>query len=104
MLLEMMWSRAQGVKEIRDYGIKYGIDTKKYDVEPTFCILCGKCVRYCNEVKHKNLIGFVGRGTERAVMFLPDADFNECLECGECYNLCPTGVMPSNYGLVQLKH
>ncbi len=102
MLLEMMWSRAPGVQAIRDYGIKYSIDRSKFDVEPTFCILCGLCVRYCSEVKKKNFIGFVGRGTERQVMFLPEADFNECLKCGECYNLCPTGVMPSNYGLAQL--
>ncbi|MFC1929066.1 response regulator [Chloroflexota bacterium] len=102
MLLEMMWARAPGVQAIRDYGIKYGIDRSKFDVEPTFCILCGLCVRYCSEVKRKNFIGFVGRGTERQVIFLPEADFNECLKCGECYNLCPTGVMPSNYGLAQL--
>jgi bidirectional [NiFe] hydrogenase diaphorase subunit len=101
-ILEMMWSRAPGVPALRDYGIKYGIDKSKFDVEPTFCILCGLCVRYCSEVKKKNFIGFVGRGTERQVMFLPDADFNECLKCGECYSLCPTGVMPSNYGLAQL--
>jgi len=104
MLLEMMWSRAPGVQAIRDYGIKYGIDRNKFDVEPTCCILCGLCVRYCSEVKKKNFIGFVGRGTERQVMFLPEADFNECLKCGECYKLCPTGVMPSNYGLAQLPH
>lgn len=102
MLLEMMWSRAPGVKAIRDYGIKYGIDKNKFDVEPSYCILCGLCVRYCREIKKKNMIGFTGRGTEREVMFLPDADFNECLACGECYKLCPTGVMPSNYGLAQL--
>jgi DNA-binding response OmpR family regulator/NAD-dependent dihydropyrimidine dehydrogenase PreA subunit len=102
LLLEMMWSQAPGVQTIRDYGIRYGIDWDKFDVEPTYCILCGLCVRYCTEVKKKNIVGFVGRGTERQVMFLPEADFNECLKCGECYNLCPTGVMPSNYGLAQL--
>jgi DNA-binding response OmpR family regulator/ferredoxin len=102
MLLEMMWTCAPGVQVIRDYGIKYGIDRNKFDVEPTFCILCGLCVRYCREVKKNNFIGFIGRGTERQVMFLPEVDFNECLKCGECYNLCPTGVMPSNYGLAQL--
>jgi bidirectional [NiFe] hydrogenase diaphorase subunit len=101
-LLEMMWLRAPGVQAIRDYGIKYGLDRNKVDVEPTFCILCGLCVRYCSEVKGLNFIGFVGSGEERQVMFRPEADFNECLKCGECYNLCPTGVMPSNYNLVQL--
>ncbi len=102
MLLEMMWAQAPGVQEVRDYGIRYGIDMDRFDIEPSYCILCGLCVRYCREVKGKNLIGFTGRGTNRQVMFRPDADFNECLACGECYNLCPTGVMPSNYGLAKL--
>ena len=102
ILLEMMWARAPGVEAIRDYCIKYGVDRNKFEVEPTYCILCGLCVRYCSEVKKKNFIGFAGRGTERQVMFLPEADFKECAKCGECYGICPTGLMPSNYGLAQL--
>jgi NADH dehydrogenase/NADH:ubiquinone oxidoreductase subunit G len=82
--------------------VKYGIDRDKFEIEPTYCILCGLCVRYCREIAKKNMLGFIGRGTEREVMFLPGADFNECLACGECYKLCPTGVMPSNYGLAKL--
>ena len=101
-LLEMMWRRAPGVQAIKEYGIKYGINKDRFDVAPSYCILCGLCVRYCREVKKKNMLGFIGRGTDRQVMFLPGADFNECLACGECYELCPTGVMPSNYGLAQL--
>ena len=104
MLLEMMWARAPGVQAIRDYGIKYGISRTKFEVEPTFCILCGLCVRYCAEVKKKNAIGFIGRGTEREVMFFPEIASEECPECGECYSICPTGVLPSNYGLAQLPH
>ena len=102
MLLEMMWSRAPGVQVIRDYCKKYGVDHNNFNIEPTYCILCGLCVRYCAEVKKKNYIGFVGRGKERQVMFLPEADLNECLKCGECFEICPTGVLPSNYGVAQL--
>ena len=102
MLLEMMWRRAPGAQVIRDLGIKYGIDRDKFNPEATYCILCGLCVRYCREVAKKNMIGFIGRGRDREVMFLPGSDFNECLACGECYKLCPTGVMPSNYGLARL--
>jgi bidirectional [NiFe] hydrogenase diaphorase subunit len=102
MLLEMMWSRAPGAKAVKDLGLKYGIDMDRFDTEASYCILCGLCVRYCHEIKKKNIIGFTGRGTNREVMFQPDADFNECLACGECYKLCPTGVMPSNYGLAKL--
>ncbi len=104
MLLEMMWARAPGVQAIRDYGTKYGISRTKFEVEPTFCILCGLCVRYCAEVKKKNAIGFIDRGTEREVMFFPEIASEECPKCGECYSICPTGVLPSNYGLAQIPH
>ncbi len=106
MLLEFMWARAPGAQILRDYGMRYGITgvrairglgvpydistTKtKFEIEPTFCILCGLCVRYCAEVKKKNAIGFIGRGTEREVVFFPEIAREECPNCGECYSLCP---------------
>jgi len=102
MILELLWARAPGVQAIRDYGIKYGIDRTKFDVGPTCCILCGQCVRYCAEVKKKNAIGFAGRGIERQVVFFPEIAREECPRCGECFNICPTGVLPSNYALTRL--
>ncbi len=104
MLLELMWARAPGVKSIQDYGIRYGVDRMKFDITPTFCILCGLCVRYCAEVKKKDAIGFVGRGTEREVMFFPEIASEECPRCGECFALCPTGVLPSNYALARVPY
>ena len=116
MLLELMWARAPGVQPIRNYGMRYGITgvqagrdygiaygisaTKtKFEIEPTFCILCGLCVRYCAEVKKKNAIGFIGRGAEREVVFFPEIAREECPNCEECYSLCPTGALPSHYAL-----
>jgi len=104
MLLELMLARAPGVKSIQDYAMKYGVSRTRFEVEPNFCILCGLCVRYCNEVKKANAIGFVGRGTEREVMFFPDIANEECPKCGECFPLCPTGVLPSNYALAKVPH
>jgi len=104
MILELLWARAPGVQVLRDYGIKYGIDRTKFDTEPTFCILCGLCVRYCAEVKKKNAIGFIGRGTEREVMFFPEVASEECPKCGECFSICPTAVLPSNYALARVPH
>jgi bidirectional [NiFe] hydrogenase diaphorase subunit len=119
MLLALMWARAPGVQALRKYGIKYGIPEVeagtdytmipgisptevKFDIEPTFCTLCGLCVRYCAEVKKKNAIGFIGRGTEREVMFLPEIASRECRSCGEeCYPLCPTGALPLHYALAK---
>ena len=122
MLLKLLWARAPNVQALRKYGIKYGITEveawthytitpgistakTKFDIEPTFCVLCGLCVRYCAEVKKKNAIGFIGRGTEREVMFLPEIASNECPNCGEeCYPLCPTGALPLHHALIKTHH
>ena len=113
MLLELMWARAPGVQPLRNYGMRYDISgvkaireygtgavKTKFEIEPTFCILCGLCVRYCAEVKKKNAIGFIGRGTEREVVFFPEIARNECPNCKECYPLCPTGALQSYYALI----
>lgn len=121
LLLELMWVRAPGVQPLRNYGARYGITgvqatrdygvmlgisaiKTKFEIEPTFCILCGLCVRYCAEVKRKNAIGFIGRGTEREVVFFPETARQECPRCKECYSLCPTGALPSHYALAEAHH
>ncbi len=121
MLLELMWARAPGVQPIRDYGIRYSITgvqavqdygiaygisaiKTKFEIEPIFCILCGLCVRYCEEVKKKNAIGFIGRGTEREIVFFPEIAREECPNCQECYSICPTGALPSHYALAETHH
>ena len=55
-------------------------------------------------MKGKHAIGFIGRGVEREIMFLPGVAARECAECGDCFALCPTGVWPSNYGLSRVPH
>lgn len=104
LILELLLARAPNVQVLREYGMKYGVDLSKFDAEPTSCILCGLCVRYCAEVKKKNAIGFISRGTERAVMFFPEIASEECPKCGECFAICPTGVLPSNYALNRVPH
>ena len=119
MLLELMWARAPGitalmkygmryditgVKAIRDYGLISHRTTTMFEIESTFCILCGLCVRYCTEVKKRNAIGFIGRGTEREVVFFPEIARKKCPNCQECYSICPTGALPSHYALAEVGH
>lgn len=104
LILEMLLARSPGVQVLRDYGRRYGVDVTKFSVDPSFCILCGLCVNYCAEVKGKHAIGFTGRGVERHVMFLPEVASEECTHCWECFSVCPTGVLPSNYGLARVPH
>lgn len=104
MILELLLAKSPGVEILREYGKRYGVEADRFEQEPNYCILCGLCVRYCAEVKCAHAIGFVGRGVDRQVMFIPEIAAKECATCGECFRLCPTGVLPSNYGLTRVPH
>ncbi len=59
------------------------------------CILCGLCVRVCEEVMGKSAIGLINRGFNTLVepelsKSLKDTD---CIACGQCVALCPTGAL-----------
>lgn len=56
--------------------------------EPTYCTLCGLCVRYCAEVTKENVIGFIGRGIDRQVAIVPG---KYCDSCRECESICEGG-------------
>lgn len=59
------------------------------------CILCGDCVRMCNEVQHVGAIDFVHRGSNMEVSpaFGKKLSETECVGCGQCAAVCPTGAI-----------
>ncbi|OGO04275.1 MAG: hypothetical protein A2Y60_00670, partial [Chloroflexi bacterium RBG_13_54_9] len=93
-LLELMLASSPS-KTILDMARQYGASKSRFEAERSNCILCGQCVRYCNEIKKANAIGFVGRGIERRVVFLPEIASTVCASCRECFSLCPTGKLAS---------
>lgn len=69
-----------------------------FTIDPRKCILCGKCVRMCDEQMGIGALGYVNRGKETFVTFGQD-DFEKakCVSCGNCVSVCPTGaLMPKN--------
>ncbi len=63
--------------------------------DPNKCILCGDCVRACEELQGIGCIGFAFRGTEAVVMpaFHKKLAETDCVNCGQCRVYCPTGAI-----------
>ena len=73
----------------------------RFEMDPSFCILCGLCVRYCAEVKQKNAVDFIERGAQREISFIPEIAAKECWDCQECFALCPTSYAQAAYFLTE---
>jgi len=70
-------------------------------VDHDACILCDRCVRGCNEIRHNDVLGRMGKGYTSAIAFdlnLPMGN-SSCVSCGECMVSCPTGAL-TNKGVV----
>jgi len=101
MLLEEMLAHAPDSAELQKLAQEYGADQDRFEKEPSFCILCGLCVRYCAEIKKKDAIGFVDRGAKREISFIPEIAAKECWDCKECFPLCPTSALQAAYVLTE---
>jgi len=87
------------VGDLRKLAHEYGANLSRFvsraKAEPTRCILCGLCVRYCEEIVGIDALGFLGRGIEREVVSSPEVSSEVCQLCQECFNICPTGKLRS---------
>ncbi|OGO38765.1 MAG: (2Fe-2S)-binding protein [Chloroflexi bacterium RBG_16_57_8] len=100
-LLELMLAHAPDSPILLEMAREYGADKDRFEKSPSFCILCGLCVRYCAEVAKKNAIGFVDRGVRREIAFVPEVAAKECWKCKGCFPLCPTEYLQATFVLTQ---
>lgn len=88
-----------GIKDIRfdQIGKRLPIDKSSLSIvrNPNKCILCGDCVRVCEEVQGVGALSFAYRGSDMLVSPAFDRDIAEvnCINCGQCRTVCPTGAI-----------
>jgi NADH-quinone oxidoreductase subunit G len=73
------------------------VDDSSYSIlrTPDKCILCGKCVRMCNEIQNVGAIDYAYRGSKMKIATAFDGDIINapCVGCGQCAAVCPTGAI-----------
>lgn len=88
-----------GLKDIRfdPYSIWDDKDESSLSItrDPNKCIICGDCVRMCSEIQNVGAIDFAYRGSKMQVTTafnMPISETN-CVNCGQCAAICPTGAI-----------
>lgn len=59
------------------------------------CVLCGRCVETCTKVQGLGVLGYMNRGFKTKVAPIYDKSFDDvnCMQCGQCINVCPVGAL-----------
>ncbi len=97
-----------GVRERRYAGNRNAsrLDSSSPSIvrDPDKCILCGRCVRICEEVQGVSAIDFAGRGsrTRISTAFEQGLNISSCINCGQCIMVCPTGALREQSSLKEV--
>lgn len=100
-LMELYLAQAPDSDYIREMAAKYGVtksrfaskEEKKKGAPEEKCVLCGLCVRVCNEAVGAGVINFIARGPETKVNSPYQEPSTKCFGCTACADVCPTGVI-----------
>lgn len=97
MVLELLLASCPQSKAIQDLASAHGVNRQRFRQEHEDCILCGLCVRMCEQQMAAKAIGFRGRGERRGIGTPFDAKSDVCRLCGGCQYVCPACRLRCTY-------
>lgn len=89
MIIELLLASCPQSKIIQDIAAAHNVRQQRFRQEHEDCILCGLCVRICEEQMMAKAIGFQGRGEHRRIGTPFNVKSEECRLCGACMHICP---------------
>ncbi len=89
MIIELLLASCPQSKIIQDLAAEHGVRQQRFKQEFEDCILCGRCVRMCEQQMMAKAIGFRGRGESRRIGTPFDIRSEQCRLCGGCIYVCP---------------
>ena len=97
MVIELLLASCPQSKTIQDLASAHGVERQRFKQEHEDCILCGRCVRMCEEQMMAKAIGFRGRGERRSIGTPFDVRAEVCRLCGACMYVCPACQLRCTY-------
>ncbi|MBN2449957.1 MAG: (2Fe-2S)-binding protein [Lentisphaeria bacterium] len=99
MILELLLASCPQSKTIQDLASALDVRQQRFRQEYQDCILCGRCVRMCEEQMMAKAIGFRGRGEGRSIGTPFDVPSDACRTCGGCMYVCPACTLRCTYNV-----
>jgi bidirectional [NiFe] hydrogenase diaphorase subunit len=95
-LLDLLLARCPNAELIQKMAKEYGVEKTSYKPREggDNCILCGLCVRTCDEIIGCTAIGSASRGVTKVISSPLKEAPPDCIGCGACASTCPTQVIP----------
>lgn len=94
MIIELMLATTPNSRTVQCLASRYGVTRVRFEGEDRDCLLCGLCVRMCDEQMQGGAIAFAHRGVERSVSMPFHRTPEACRECGACLYICPACELP----------